>query len=579
MSKVFKTIDPKHITIRSFKAYKTFRHYYDGVDSGSLSVLEGVKPNSKSEPSSSRSPDKHFSPKGIQSYVANGTIIISEPKNTTGAYKRSVYHLVDKLYYKYHKEPLHSFTTRDIFSASFQAFENNFPTNDGDQITLIGIPQIKTGDEIKPGSVRIGTSSGSISGEFFSDDSMGNLYSETLSSSFASKPSASYFPTESVLTYYNFNTSASKVYNQVLEKESASFYRNVVENNDYLTITDGATFVTGANATLNYLDKSLSLASASQQQAVLSSTITLDLGQDNTISGSAISWWMKRNSLDSGNTNKYMRVFWGGTTARKFIDSGINGSGNFILECETNVNEHYMMGASQDSGVTADLEWHHNVLNVSGGLASWYLDGNLVGHKDMEAVGTSGASESRSLDITSIGRGQSSNQAYGDWYDGLIDEVRFYTSSLSEHQVKALHQFPDAVTTTNVGNIFYRHGNVVVTQQNQYKNLAIGSGSYKDNEGDGFYIRHQSTHQIYENEFICQAKMGEMNATMNPSIILPGTDNTIAIGEVSHSLFAPYVTTVGLYSDNYELLAIGKLARPIKKSNQHDTSFVVRLDF
>ena len=34
-----------------------------------------------------------------------------------------------------------------------------------------------------------------------------------------------------------------------------------------------------------------------------------------------------------------------------------------------------------------------------------------------------------------------------------------------------------------VGNIFYRHGNIVVTQQHQYKNLAIGSGSYQDNVG------------------------------------------------------------------------------------------------
>ena len=45
-------------------------------------------------------------------------------------------------------------------------------------------------------------------------------------------------------------------------------------------------------------------------------------------------------------------------------------------------------------------------------------------------------------------------------------------------------------------------------------------------------------------------KTNQLNATMNPSI-LSGSE---VLGHVSHSEFAPYVTTIGLYSDKYELL-------------------------
>ena len=49
-------------------------------------------------------------------------------------------------------------------------------------------------------------------------------------------------------------------------------------------------------------------------------------------------------------------------------------------------------------------------------------------------------------------------------------------------------------------------------------------------------------------------------------------------GFVTHSEFKPYVTTVGLYNDNNELLVVGKLAKPIKLGNDINTSIVVRFD-
>ena len=53
---------------------------------------------------------------------------------------------------------------------------------------------------------------------------------------------------------------------------------------------------------------------------------------------------------------------------------------------------------------------------------------------------------------------------------------------------------------------------------------------------------------------------------------------TEAEGFTTHSEFRPYVTDIGLYNENSELLIHGKLAKPIKLSDEISTTFVVRFD-
>ena len=53
---------------------------------------------------------------------------------------------------------------------------------------------------------------------------------------------------------------------------------------------------------------------------------------------------------------------------------------------------------------------------------------------------------------------------------------------------------------------------------------------------------------------------------------------TELIGEATHSDFATYVTEIGLHNDNNELLAVGKLAQPVKNDKELALTFVVRFD-
>jgi hypothetical protein len=81
---------------------------------------------------------------------------------------------------------------------------------------------------------------------------------------------------------------------------------------------------------------------------------------------------------------------------------------------------------------------------------------------------------------------------------------------------------------------------------------------------------------IYEQEVRCKVGENDFNFSNNPTIT---TDNSGSIVSfATGSSFAPYVTTVGLYNERSELLAVAKLAQAIPLSSVTDTTFVVKYD-
>ena len=79
-------------------------------------------------------------------------------------------------------------------------------------------------------------------------------------------------------------------------------------------------------------------------------------------------------------------------------------------------------------------------------------------------------------------------------------------------------------------------------------------------------------------EFFAQ-RVSHPTLTMNPSIRLDGRMDTAEVDPLAKNpAFRPYVTTVGLYDDELRLLAVAKLAKPLQKLNNVDTTFVVRFD-
>jgi|TARA_B110000977_G_C10958723_1_gene447650 hypothetical protein len=89
-------------------------------------------------------------------------------------------------------------------------------------------------------------------------------------------------------------------------------------------------------------------------------------------------------------------------------------------------------------------------------------------------------------------------------------------------------------------------------------------------------LSFKNRYTIYENEIVCTVDANDFNMSQNPTIT---TDSSGSLRNfATSSNFMPYVTTVGLYNDNNELLLVGKLAQPMVMSGITDTTYVIRYD-
>lgn len=160
---------------------------------------------------------------------------------------------------------------------------------------------------------------------------------------------------------------------------------------------------------------------------------------------------------------------------------------------------------------------------------------------------------------------------------------------------------------SSLGVVSYEYGLVMLsTTSSYYSGIASGSGA------TGWKLKWQSTKTVYEHEYQCIIPSEKYNASTNisttfqrsGSITIPASSvsnldllrqvmppaesqystgssinaSNTAEGFVTHSFFAPYITTVGLYNDAGDLLAVAKTSRAIRNDPEIAMSFIVRFD-
>jgi hypothetical protein len=93
-----------------------------------------------------------------------------------------------------------------------------------------------------------------------------------------------------------------------------------------------------------------------------------------------------------------------------------------------------------------------------------------------------------------------------------------------------------------------------------------------------FSLSFQNEHIIYENEVRCIVKESEFNLSYNPSLVTGSYASGSLKGFATSASFQPYVTTIGLYNSNNDLLMVAKLGKPIMISPDTDMTFIVKYD-
>ena len=151
-----------------------------------------------------------------------------------------------------------------------------------------------------------------------------------------------------------------------------------------------------------------------------------------------------------------------------------------------------------------------------------------------------------------------------------------------------------------VGHIYYQAGIAVLTSAivaDEFPNAAVGGAPHVDsgsNVSQAFTgstitqlangiryatdnIEFNNTTELNSTIYFCRANTQDSNYSSNPTYV---TASKIRVkNDNPKAEPVSYITTIGLYSADNELLAVAKLSEPLKKSPSNEITVRTRLDY
>jgi hypothetical protein len=525
---VFKKIKDSDIKVNPFKSYKLW-NFSSGSATSSLLSLFSV-----------------YTPSSVRYLPALGTNLnnnISNHQTTLNGKLDTInYYSIDHLFYKRKDQPFNTFGGNNLNKTKKYLYQS---------ASILSFPQNKVGLGIKPESFTVNTNGATIGiygasyyGLSYYGIGSENTYTYTIQSDrYGNLYDASY-DTGSIVTgvmwYEGFN--------EYFDTDRISYESSGVEYVPGIVVTTGGSGSVGLAAKFSngYIRSDLNGYYDRNNNFAISFFISA--------SNNGISDQLILGKLFNSSTTQYpFKIELSGSDQIKFTSAAASNLKSTITSSAT---------------IT---DWTHVVCQKSGSYMQMYINGTL--HSSLSTnvyVVPNNA-------LTASGNIHNSSSLYLGGFStnssnltGVLDEVRIFNKCLTTSNISALADRTEAGTflqTNHVGNIFHEHGIAVISSPHyRYNTLAFLPyvGSYR------------STVDIHELSVLVRVDSGEYNMSLNPTLT---ADNDISyLPFVSGSDFSPYITTIGLYDDYGRLLAIGKLAQPIKKRSDVDMNFLIRID-
>jgi hypothetical protein len=444
-------------------------------------------------------------------------LTLNDASNIDGSLQTITYWSINHLVYKYKNYPALTYGPTDITKTKKSLFQS---------ASILSIPQNKIGEGIKPASFVF---NGDVN---LASDRYSNLYD----------------------TAYDTGSIVNNV----------SWYDGFNEYFDTSRIVDtvsNVTYVPGVPST-NGAQLPIGLAAKFDGNGYIESNLPGLYDRDHDY---AISFFISASNTNL-NTQLVLSKASSSSAPSYPFKVELSGSNQLIFSAAGSTTFKTQITSS----LTMDT-WKHVVCQKTGSELQLYIDGTLhASINNTLLINTlSPFTASARIDNSSnlfIGgfSSQSSN------LQGVLDEVRIFNKSLTTSNISSLNNRNEGGTflqTANVGNVFSKQGLVVISSPDyRYHNLI----------DTAFTASYRSTMTINELSVLTKLDAGDFN--MSTNLTLTRDDDSSYLPFVSSSAFAPYITTVGLYNSAGELLAIGKLAQPIKKRSDVDMNFLIRID-
>ena len=162
------------------------------------------------------------------------------------------------------------------------------------------------------------------------------------------------------------------------------------------------------------------------------------------------------------------------------------------------------------------------------------------------------------------------------------------------YQLSGAHGAPDTtggdgaalggIDTDNTSSFFGSHlgSGASLVKDNVFPSITGSlSGSSISGTCDGFRNRlvnvsFNNTTELNSTIYFCRANNNEFNYSSIPTYV---STSKIRVKNESTDPPVSYITTIGLYSADKELLAVAKLSEPLKKTPSNELTLRVRLDY
>jgi hypothetical protein len=132
-----------------------------------------------------------------------------------------------------------------------------------------------------------------------------------------------------------------------------------------------------------------------------------------------------------------------------------------------------------------------------------------------------------------------------------------------------------------IGRVFYDKGIVILKTTSSIAGGGLTSNGMCVVNGTDVRVQFTSSAKLFEHNIRVSLEPTDfLQSVYNPSVTrgLVSDGSTTAVQlMVSQSLY-PYVTTIGLYNENNELMAVAKVSNPIQRTDYTVQTFVVKFD-
>ena len=524
---VFKNIDSSDCTVTPFIVNKTWT-ILSGSSTASCLPLTAIYTD-------------------INYLPALGTeLIYNDDKNIDGSLQSVTYFSINKLFYK-NKQNLYNQLGSDDINLNRTLYTS---------ASILSFPYKKIGIEIKPQSFTLQSATSSLTFNM-SADKYGNIHDLQLNS--------------------NRIISKCKLYEGFNEYFDLSRISNSTDLNNIYTLRDryitGSIGITDGIRTTSGQQKPIGHSAEFTGNGYIVVPNDFILGSYGFNDNYAISFFISASSTGTGYQsviNKFdkqgpydIRVL-----PNKRIGFYIHGN-----TYDVNSTPHESSTISIESTTAVSSNWNHVVCQKSGSRMQIYVNGVLEAEEIQSKLTKSNSPFAHVFNINTTADLKIGGVGFVDTslnFTGKLDEVRLYNKALTSTQIdylRDLHETGSMLQTTQCGNIYNKHGIAVITSPNYiYDNILQTQ----------YTASFKSTITKYELSTIVRIPADEFNLTTNRTLLQDdlSTFKTFA----TSSNFDPYFTTIGLYNESAQLVAIGKLAYPVKKRGDVDMNVMIRLD-